>query len=374
MIIGVDIREWQPGKRTGIGRFLEEFLRAASAARPQDRFVLVGDEACEVRMHGANVEVVRVPERSTLWWDQVALPKTLGREGADVLYSPYIKVPLLAPFPVVSTIHDLLFFVRAGYHRRPVDALLNPAFLLFCRLVVRRAAAILVDSASSACDVQRWLDPDPARLRVIPLATSSAFRPNGNAHADFGVWERYGLAPGYVFYVGGFWPHKNVPRLIGAHAALPEPLRGRHRLVLAGGPVPRGFETAGPTSEAPHGIRWLGVVPDEDLPALYRGAALFAFPSRYEGFGLPVLEAMACGVPVLCSTASALVELTGDAAHLVDPDDGAAWRHALLALLEDRDRRAMLAARGRARAAGYSPERTAGEILKVLDEVVACRR
>ena len=372
MIVGVDIREWQPGNQTGIGRFLEEFLRVATQARPTDRFLLVGDATCEVRVDTANIRATRIPERWTPWWDQVSLPRALARLGADVLYSPYIKVPLRAPFPVVSTIHDLTFFLRRTYNRRPVDALVNVPFRGFCRLVARRAAAIIVDSVTSARDVRRLLGADPAKLHVVPLATAAAYRPDGDRTADAAVWSRYGVARGYVFSVGGMWPHKNVPRVVRAHAALPEALRARHPLVLAGGPLPEDLGRLLRSPQIAAGTRLLGVVAEADLPALYRGAALFVFPSHYEGFGLPALEAMACGTPVLCSTAPALVELTGDAADHVDPEDEAGWRDGLHTLLQDPDRRAAMAARGRVRAAGFRPEQMAGDILKVLDEAVAC--
>ncbi len=372
-VIAVDIREWQPEQYTGIGRFLEEFLRSATIARPLDRFLLIGDDACEVRVLAANIEVVRIPERWTLWWDQVALPVALRRAGADVFYSPYIKVALLSKVPVVSTIHDLTFFLLDEYTRTPMDRVVNGVFRMFCRFVVRRAAAIVVDSATSASDVQRLLAPNPAKVRVIPLATTAIFRPAQDHLADAGVWQRYGLDQGYVLYVGGFSPHKNVPNLVRAHNALPASLRMKYPLVLVGGPVPQELLHLFRTSDAATGMRAIGRVPDADLPSLYRGAALFAFPSRYEGFGLPVLEAMACGVPVLCSTAPALMELTGGAACHLDPDDQNAWERALASLLEDADCREKLAAKGRSRSTLYNPNRMTGEILNVLDEVSGCQ-
>jgi glycosyltransferase involved in cell wall biosynthesis len=369
MIIAVDIREWRPGQYTGIGRFLEEFLRAATVSRPLDRFLLVGDQACEVRVQAANIEVVRIPERWTLWWDQVALPMALAQARADVFYSPYIKVALFSKVPVVSTIHDLTFLLLDEYNRRPLDRVVNGIFRLFCWFVVRRVAAIVVDSMTSARDVQRVLAPDPVKVRVIPLATTAIFHPEPDHRADIDVWKRYGLDHGYVLYVGGFSPHKNVPNLVRAHIALPESLRTKHPLVLVGGPVPQELQRLLRSSTTAAGIRAVGSVPDADLPSLYRGAALFAFPSRYEGFGLPVLEAMACGIPVLCSTAPALLELTGGAALHIDPDDRSEWERALVSLLEDAGYREKLAVQGLARSALYNPNRMADKILNVLDEV-----
>lgn len=374
MNIAVDVREWQAESRTGIGRFLEEFLGAAHVARPRDAFLLFGNAETRPRVQGGNVSFARIRERWTPWWDQVSLPRAIARAGADVLYSPYIKAPVLSRAPVVNTIHDLVFFVRAGYNRRRVDLLLNVPFWLFCRAVVRRVAAIVVDSVASGRDVQRLLRADPAKVRVVPLATSPAFRPDGDGALDAAALQRFGLCPGYVLYVGGFWPHKNVPRAIRAHAALPESLRRRHPLVLAGGPLSSAVGGLLREGVAADTLRYLGPVADVDLPALYRGASLFVFPSHYEGFGLPVLEAMASGTPVLCSTTEALQELSGGAARHVEPEDGPGWTHALRDTLEDSTQRASLAARGRLRAAAFTPERTATTILGILDEAAAWSR
>jgi glycosyltransferase involved in cell wall biosynthesis len=373
VIIGTDVREWESGCRTGIGRFLEEFLRVALSIRPHDRFLLLGNGATELRVRGENAHFYRLAEPWTLWWDQVVLPRTLHREGADVFYSPYIKLPLMGRAPAVSTIHDLTLFIRADYNRRRRDLLLNLPFRLFCHVVVRRAAAIIVDSAASARDVQRLLRPSPDKLRVVPLATSPRFRRDPAAKADEAVLARYGLARGYVLYLGGFWPHKNVPRAIRAHAGLPEALRRRHPLVLAGGPISAPVRRLLEDSCVAVATRHLGPIPEPDLPALYRGAALFVFPSHYEGFGLPVLEAMACGTPVLCSTTPALTELVSGAAELADPEDGPGWQRALGILLQDPARRAALAERGRARAGCFTPERMTHRILAILDEVAGRR-
>lgn len=370
MNIAVDIREWQPGRRTGIGRMLEEFLRMAPVLRPRDHFLYLGNDTCEVRVQSPNCTVIRIPERWTLWWDQSTLSKALAFHKADVLYSPYIKVPLFASVPVLNTIHDLTFFQRADYNVRRADLLKNPPFRFFCHLAVRRAAAVFVDSQASANDVQRELNPDPAKLRVVPLATGAQFYSEGDPTRNRGVLKKYGLSPGYLFYVGGFWPHKNVDRLVRAYAGLPGGLRRQHPLILAGASIPSKLEALIGTV-SPASIRTIGAVTDEELPALYRGATLFAFPSHYEGFGLPVLEAMASGVPAVVSMTPALVELTADAAVHVDADDEAAWRTALATLLEDQSHRRRLAAAGRRRAGAFSTERMTKDILNVIDTVLA---
>jgi alpha-1,3-rhamnosyl/mannosyltransferase len=218
------------------------------------------------------------------------------------------------------------------------------------------------------------LRPSPDKVRVVPLATSSAFQPHANPAGDATVWGRYGLTPGYVLYVGGFWPHKNVPQAIRAHAALPPRLRKLHPLILAGGPLSRQTLRLLREPRIAETTRYLGPIPEADLPTLYRGATLFLFPSHYEGFGLPVLEAMASGTPVLCSTAPALVELTSGAAEHVDPEDDPGWKRSLSSLLEDPERRAALAARGRARSGSFTPERMTRGIFDVLDDVLKRRR
>ena len=370
MNIAIDIREWQPGRRTGIGRMLEEFLRMAPVLRPRDRFLYLGNDTCEVRVQSPNCTVIRIPERWTLWWDQSTLSKALAFHKADVLYSPYIKVPLFASVPVLNTIHDLTFFQRTDYNVCRSDLLKNPPFRFFCHLAVRRAAAVFVDSQASANDVQRELSPDPAKLRVVPLATGAQFYSEGDPARNRQVLSKYGLSPSYVFYIGGFWPHKNVDRLVRAYAGLPEGLRRRHPLVLAGAAIPSRLKALfGKMS--PASIKTIGALTDEELPALYRGATVFAFPSHYEGFGLPVLEAMASGVPVVVSKTPALVELTGDAAVHVDADDDAAWLAALAAILEDPSQRGRLGAAGRQRAGAFSTERMTKDILHVIDGVLA---
>jgi glycosyltransferase involved in cell wall biosynthesis len=180
--------------------------------------------------------------------------------------------------------------------------------------------------------------------------------------------DRYRLGPRYALYVGNFLPHKNLPGLLRAWAALPPTIRGTHRLILAGGD--RGgrpaLESLARTLGVSAGVGFAGLVADEDLPAVYGGAAALVLPSLEEGFGLPALEAMACGAPVIASQRGALPEVVGDAGVLVDPEKDEALTAALTRVLGDDAARAALVRRGLARAATFTAERTAGRVIDLV--------
>jgi glycosyltransferase involved in cell wall biosynthesis len=365
MRLGVDGRELRAGVRTGIGRYLVEILRAA--ARSGVPCVVYGDPGTRLPPALDGVTLRALPARPTPWWDQVSLPRALGADGASVFLSPYYKAPLRAPCPVVVTIHDLYFIGYPGRRRPVYDVVLTR----LARLYARRAAAIIADSEHSRREIARRLGIDPARVIVIPVALGAEFAPGAPPPG-----MRYGVASPYILYVGNFRPHKNLPRLLGAYAALPAPLRAGHALVLAGG------DRAGrPALEAlarDLGIRervvFTGLVDDGDLPGLYGGATVAVLPSLEEGFGLPALEAMACGTPVVVSDRGALPELVADAGLVADAERPEALAGALVRVLSDDGLRAELGRRGLARARGFTPEASAGRVLGLLHDVVEGRR
>jgi alpha-1,3-rhamnosyl/mannosyltransferase len=271
----------------------------------------------------------------------------------------------------VVTIHDLLFldFPPTRRHAAPLYRLL---FRVTAGLMARRAAAVITDSEWSRRDLTRRLGLPADRVVPIPLGVSPRFRPVPPEGVR-PVAARYGLDGEYLLYVGNFRPHKNVGALLAAYAALPAPLRRRVPLALAGAPgagaAPlKAVAAARGLTEA---VRFLGAVPDADLPALYAGATLFCFPSLAEGFGLPPLEAMACGAPVLCSDAASLPEVVGTAACLVDARRPEALAAGLEGLLGDAAARARLREQGLARAAEFTPARFAARVLAVLEAVTA---
>jgi glycosyltransferase involved in cell wall biosynthesis len=217
------------------------------------------------------------------------------------------------------------------------------------------------------------LDVEPNRVAVVYGGVDSGFHPIEDEATLQAARVKYGLFSPFILYVGTIEPRKNLGRLLRAYTRLRAKYKTPHRLVVAGGlgwlyqDVLREIDEL--ASE--HEVIFLGRVPDEDLPTLYSLADVFAFPSLYEGFGLPPLEAMACGVPVVCSNTSSLPEVVGDAGILVSPYDIDALSEAIAGLLEDPARRSELAARGRERARLFTWERSARQLLAIYKRVGA---
>ena len=359
MRLGVDGRELRPGVRTGIGRYLLEVLRAAS--RDGWSCVVYGDAGARLddALPGVDFSVLRAPW--TQWWDQVSLPRALARDRTSVFLSPYYKGPLIAPCPVVLTIHDLYFIGYPGRRRPVYDATVT----CLARLYAARSAAIVTDSEYSKRSIVTRLGVSSSKVSVIPVALGPEFRPVPLTAA---VRTRYGVAPPYILYVGNVMPHKNLPRLIRAFALLPDTQRRRHTLVLAGGHGDGGPALARLAAGLGVADRVIfpGRVEDQDLPALYSGAALYALPSLEEGFGATVLEAMACGAPVVASNRAALPEVVADAGLLCDAEQELELAAMLARVLSDAGLAEDLRRRGLARAGLFTPERTSGRVLEVL--------
>jgi len=296
-------------------------------------------------------------------YEQLALPLTLRRRRVEVFHSAAYAMPALGAPPSVVTVHDLSFVRLPGTFPARQARYLAAA----TRHAVRHARAIIAISDFTRRELIDGLGADPARIHVVPNGVDAAFRPA--APADVAAYRRRaGLPERFVLSVGTLQPRKNYGVLLQAWAALrnhidapgaadaPPPA-----LVIAGAPG-WGDSDIGALA-ARLGVQGDVILPGfvaaADLPLLYAAATVCALPSRYEGFGLPAIEAMACGTPVVVSDAGSLPEVVGDAGLTVDPDDVAGWAAALGALLADPARRADLARRGRAQAARFTWERTA---------------
>ena len=362
--VGIDGRELAAGVRTGIGRYLIEVLRAASQSEVE--CIVYGDLNTRLPITLPKVTLQTIESRWTQWWDQVSLPLRLARDRTSVLLSPYYKGPLFSPCRVVLTIHDL-YFIQYPRKRWPAYGALTTRL---ARLYASRAAAIITDSEYSKRSIVERLGVNPGKVTVIPVALGPEFKPESLPHS---VAARYGIVPPYILSVGNFRPHKNLPRLILAFANLSKALRDTHQLVLAGGDREhrQALESLVRDLGITDRILFPGLIEDTHLPAVYSGCTLFVLPSLEEGFGLPALEAMACGAPVVAGNRAAIPEVVDKAALLVDPEDVPAMTEAMAQVLTVGHLRGTLRQNGLARALEFSADRTARRVLALLYEV--CR-
>lgn len=302
-----------------------------------------------------------------LLWEQTRLAGRLGELGIDVLHSTHHTLPLRQTRARrVVTIHDVTFF-RIPDRYPPLRRFY---FQTITRLSAKAADAIIVPSNAVLDDVVRTLGVAPGTVHTVNEAAGPQFELMAREDAAL-LAARYGLHAPYILSVGSLEPGKNRGRLFQALRQLGD--EGLHpTLAIVGQKAWRYEEEQALVYRLGLGkqVRYLDYVPAADLPALYNAATVFAFPSLYEGFGLPVIEAMACGLPVLTSNISATAEVAADAAVLVDPLDVAAIREGLRGLLEDSIVRDHFARRGRARAAQFSWRRAADETHTVYERVL----
>jgi glycosyltransferase involved in cell wall biosynthesis len=369
MRIGVDYTA-AVRQGAGIGRYTRELVGALLALDSPHDYVLFAasgglDSQPDDLDLGRRAHLRTVP-LSDEWlarlWHRARLPipVELVTGRVDLFYSPdFVLPPTLPGARTVLTVHDLSFL---HYPDHFVPKLVRYLSRVVPRSVAR-ADRVLADSEATRADLIRLMDVAPEKVTVLYSGVDPRFRPLPEPGERERLTAQYGIGPRpYVLSVGTLQPRKNYLHLIRAFSQL----SGDVELVIAGG---RGwlYEEVLAEAERRERVQVLGFVPDADLPALYRGAALFAFPSFYEGFGLPVLEAMACGVPVVCSNVSSLPEIAGQAALLVDPHDEVALAEAVYRGLTDEDLRKELVTQGLERADGFTWERAARQLLGVLD-------
>lgn len=309
-----------------------------------------------------------------LHFEQVEFPDAAKRMRADIAFVPYWAPPLRSDVPVVVTIHDVIPIALPAYRGGP----LQRAYTGLVRAASANAASILTDSEFSKGDILKYLGVDAARVTVVPLAVEPRFTPNVPEADLVRVHERYALPEHYVLYLGGFDSRKNIETLMQVYVWCGESIGEEYPLVICGesstpvvtdGGERLSLAQMAEQLEVSDVVRFIGRVAEEDKPALYAGARCFLFPSTYEGFGLPPLEAMACGVPVVGSNAASIGEVVGNAGMLVEPKDARRMAGALIAACIEDDLHERLRQRALLRAAQFTWERTATETLAVFRRV-----
>ncbi len=341
------------GQATGFGRYVRNLVHALRAIAPGDVTIV---EIAKVRRN------LRTPTR--ILWDQLGLPLVAATKRPDVLFAPAFSAPVLWPGKLVVTCHDLIGRLFPNTFSRS-------ARLYWANLLprsMRHADHILTISETTKRDIVRLLGIPDNRITVTPLGVEPAFHPVQDAEALARVRRHYNLPRPYCIAVGTIEPRKNYPFLIDTFAVAK---REDHDLVIVG---KRGWDAAAVDQRVRQlhladRVRVLEYVPEPDLVTLLSNATALLFPSRYEGFGLPVLEAMACGTPVVASTASAVPEVGGDAVLYADPADRSLWVEHMSRVIADVKLRQDLRARGLARAATFTWQQTAQRTLDAFYRV-----
>ena len=321
-----------------------------------------------------NIQEIAVREGNVgkVYFEQILFPRACREIGADLAHVPYWGSPLRSPIPVVVTVHDLTTMLvpeyRRGFKARLYNALVGAS--------ARGASHVITDSFSSKIDIMDKLHIPEEKVTAVYLAASSEFSPKGNDLLDMAVMRKYDLPDFYILYLGGYELHKNVITLLHAFTYVAQALGEDYPLVLAGkkptavSAIYPDYEDYIRRSNLEKFVKWIGFVDEEDKAVLYRNAETFVFPSRYEGFGLPPLEALASGCPVVSSNASSLPEVIGGAGFAIDPDDERNMAGAIISTIMQDSMAAELRQKGPEQAAKFSWEATAQETLQVYDRVL----
>jgi glycosyltransferase involved in cell wall biosynthesis len=364
----------------GSGQYLHGLVRHLPRVAPQHRYTLLLPAYQTTKLPtipGVATITLHTPfdtyheNLAKLWFEQITVPKTariLAQNSNDrcLIHVPYFAPPLFSTQPVITTIPDLIPQRLPQYR----GGRLVQRYMALVERAARRATAIITFSRHSRSDISTYLRLPPERITAILLAANERYRPADPQSARRDVAHRYHLSSPYIYYVGGLDVRKNVGVLIQAMEMLRSCNAPPATLAIAGRALGQNrllFPDLDALIAQHHAETTVQriEVPDEDGPLLYQASTIFAFPSRYEGFGLPPLEAMACGAPVVCSNASSLPEVVGDAALCVAPDDVGGWAAALGRLLRDEPLQADMRTRGLEQARRFSWERVARETVHV---------
>ena len=357
----------------GVGRFVRSLVDAMVDLDPETFFILFyGQEGprkeVAVAPTGKNVELrpLWLSQRTlNVLWYKLGLPVPVDAltGPADVFHFPDFVLPPVRRGATVVTVHDLSFMLVPEC----ADERLRGHLERVVPISVREADYVTADSENTRNDLMTLLDVPPERVEVVYSGVDRRFRPIADEAAHEAARRKYGLNFPFMLYVGTIEPRKNLRRLLKAYRIFRQQGRAQHKLVLAGGLGWLYQDILHDVEElvAEQEVVYLGRIPDDDLPVLYSLSDAFVFPSLYEGFGLPPLEAMACGTPVICSNTSSLPEVVGDAGILVPPEDVDGLALAMGALLNEPERRAVLGRRALERAQQFTWEAAAERVLSI---------
>jgi glycosyltransferase involved in cell wall biosynthesis len=369
-------------KDFGIGTYIRGLVHGLSLIDSTNRYTLVAgaEDARALAGIPENFKVAVYSRLDDSHWDNLLFPMFIRHLKPDLVHIPLNRVPLWMPQPYVVTIHDMANLLFESEHSRMRLSLRRWRF----RRGLKRASFLIAVSDATRRDVENTVNVPPGRIRRIYNAPDAEFAASASAPAseqNGRILERYQIQYPYLLYAGNIRRHKNIPRLVEAFAVLREQLadhpqyRDLH-LILIGDTIAQNsaVRQAVFRSRNQHLVRFLGFVPADTLRCFYQSAAAFVFPSRYEGFGLPPLEAMACGTPVVTSNVSSLPEVVGDAAMLVNPENVFDIARGIREVLVDKALRCALVQKGFDQVARFSWQDTARQVLEIYREAAGRHR
>lgn len=358
------------GQNAGLQMYARQLVTSLAKVDHDTEYVLLVNTRAErlfdVPARNFKLVVVRTPKRFIWHWEQVYLPVMRALRRVDLLHSPVSALPLWAPCKTVVTVHDLTF----KFFPETMQWWSRLYWGYFLVRAVRRANKIIVPSESTGLALRQTLSIPEDRVVVVEECCSEGFFQRMTPERIEATKKRYKITGKYVLTVGTLEPRKNITTLLEAFSIAKKKLT--IQLVIAGArgwldrPIFKKVEALGISND----VVFTGYVPDEDLPALYQGAEVFVFPSLYEGFGLPPLEAMASGTPVVASNSSSIPEVVGDSGILVNPRDIEGFAHAIIKLCTDAGYRAILGIKGQQRARQFTIERMGKKTVEVYREVL----
>jgi glycosyltransferase involved in cell wall biosynthesis len=347
MRIGIDARMlgW-----SGVGRYTENLLQGLAEVDKENEYIVFK----------------KIPFPPFSFGEQFLFPLILRKKKIDLFHSPHFLNPLMGVKKLVLTVHDLIplhfpqyFSLRERFY-----------FYQVLKRGIKRAGKIITVSQHTKRDVLNNFKVEEEKVKVIPNAVSKMFHPIDSPEKIEKFKEKHSIDKPYILYVGNRKSHKNLEKLFQAFGLLREKTKESHILVIAS-LSPRTGKPPAQQNLPNSSIKFLENISDEDLPLLYNGAEVFAFPSLYEGFGLPPVEAMACGTPVITSNTTSLPEVVGEAAITVDPRNSEEMARGIWKILENRQLRSSLVEKGLARVKLFSVNRLAKETFRVYKEVAS---
>ena len=363
--------------RTGIGTYTYTLLQSLKDIDYQNEYFTVSRKELNPNFVDKDHQIIiPVPsfmdyfQRSYFAWQLLILPfKLRRRHELSLIHDPFnlaCFAILDIPFKKVVTIHDIAPIVNKNNFRK-IFVLLHKIML---PRVIKKTNIIITDSHFSKGEIVRYLHVNPDRIRVIYPGIDKRFHPLPSSQPPM-MLEKYNIPKNFILYVGSTQKQKNVQALIRAYARIEKEIS--HKLVIVGTKIFGGRNYLSKLIKDLHleeSVIFTGYISDEELPAFYNAASLFVFPSLYEGFGLPPLEAMACGTPVITSNRASLPEAVGDAGIMVDPDDIEGLAKAMVKLTTDEELRQTMIKRGLERVKLFSPEKAAAATIEVYREVL----